>query len=155
MFGQEPVKGYFVDVVDHSRLEFQYNPSEVSDAKDTTIGEVKIPGRSHPRYQFVAGEKREIAFVLAFFKVPDLKAKVRWLQSLQYPTHDGAMLKKAPHKVLFVFGTLFNTVCIVKSAKVKWFDLFTPQLDPERADVELVLWEDVEASVSPQEVRAS
>lgn len=150
---REPIKGYLVDVVDGSRLEFQYNPSEITDAKETEVAEVLIPGRSHPRYQFVAGHTREIAFGLELFKLPDLKARVRWLQSLQYPTHDGSMLTKAPHKVLFVFGTLFNTVCIVKSVVVKWIDLFTPELDPQRAVVDLTLWEDVEASVSPAEVR--
>jgi hypothetical protein len=135
MFGEEPIKGVLVDLVDNSRLEFQFNPSEIGDGKDTDVASVKIPGRSHPRHQFVTGEEREIAFRLEFFKVPDLKAKVRWLQSFQYPTHDGSMLKKAPHRVLFVFGTLFNTTCVVKSVKVKWIDLFTPQLDPQRASV--------------------
>jgi hypothetical protein len=155
MFGQEPIKGVLVDLVDNSRLEFQFNPSEVDEGKDTEIASVKIPGRSHPRHQFVCGEEREIAFKLELFKLPDLKERVRWLQSLQYPTHDGSMLKKAPHKVLFVFGTLFNTTCVVKSVKVKWGDLFTPQLEPQRAEADVVLWEDVETSVGPAAVRNS
>lgn len=154
-FGPEPIKGYLVDLVDHSRLEFQFNPCELNDAKDTNVGEATIPGRSHPRYQFVAGGTREIQFKLEFFKVPDLQAKVRWLQSLQYPTHAGSMLKKAPHHVLFVFGTLYNTACIVKGVHAKFFELFTPNLEPERAEVDIVLWEDPEASISPEQVRAS
>lgn len=150
----QPVKGCLVDVVDGSRLEFQFNPDNISDNKETNIGEIRIPGRSHPRYQFVSGERREISFKLEFFKVPDLKTKVKWLQSLQYPTHAGTILQRAPHKVLFVFGTLFNLTCLVKTVKARFFQMFDLQLEPERAEVDIVLWEDVENSIGPSEVRA-
>jgi len=153
MLDREPIKGYLVDVDDGSRLEFQFNPNVLDDGKETNVAEVAIPGRSHPRYQFVHGGTREIGFKLEFFKTPDLKSKVAWLQSLQYPTHAGAMLERAPHKVLFVFGSLFNLTCIVKSVKAKYFELFDLQLEPQRAEVDLVLWEDVATSVSPGQVR--
>ena len=67
---------------------------------------IKIPGMSHPRYQYVAGEPRRIAFKVELFKGP-VKQKVDWLRSLQYPEHAGTMLKNAPHRVLLIFGDLY------------------------------------------------
>ena len=96
---QQPIKGYLVDADTGERLEFQYNPNSISDEKSTDYATIKIPGMSHPRYQYVAGEPRRIAFKVELFKGP-VKQKVDWLRSLQYPEHAGTMLKNAPHRVL-------------------------------------------------------
>jgi phosphoribosylformylglycinamidine synthase len=98
--------GYLVDVVTRESLEFQYNPDDITDEKSTDFATIKVPGMSHPRYQFVAGEARKISFKLSLFKGP-VKRKVAWLQSLLYPQHEKTMLKNAPHKVLFFFGDLY------------------------------------------------
>jgi hypothetical protein len=60
---------------------------------------------------------------------------------------------RAPSGSARAFGTLFNTVCLVKGVNAKFFDLFDLQLEPERAEVDVVLWEDVESSVAPEAVR--
>ena len=99
---QQPIKGYLVDADTGERLEFQYNPNSISDEKSTDYATIKIPGMSHPRYQYVAGEPRRIAFKVELFKGP-VKQKVDWLRSLQYPEHAGTMLKNAPHRVLLIF----------------------------------------------------
>mgnify|MGYP001156676434 CR=1 FL=1 len=150
----QTITAYLVDVDTGERLEFQYNPNDITDEKSTAYAAVKVPGMSHPRYQFVAGEARKIAFKVEFFK-GQVKENVRWLQSLQYPDHGGPMLKNAPHRVLFIFGDLFpGVVCIVPSVKARFFHLFDQTtLDPQRAEVDILLEEYVEQSRSVGEVR--
>jgi len=72
---RQPIKGYLVDADTGERLEFQYNPNNISDEKSTSYAAIKIPGMSHPRYQYVAGEPRRIVFKIEFFKGP-VKQKV-------------------------------------------------------------------------------
>lgn len=146
--------GYLVDVVTRESLEFQYNPDEIADEKGADFATIKVPGMSHPRYQYVAGEARRITFKLMFFKGP-VKKKVTWLQSLLYPAHEKTMLKTAPHKVLFFFGDLYAGVpCIVRQVRVRYFHMFDQtNLLPQHAEVDMTLEEIVSKSVSYSEVR--
>ena len=146
--------GYLVDVVTRESLEFQYNPDEISDEKSTDFAAIKIPGMSHPRYQYVAGEARKIAFKLVFFKGP-VRESVAWLQSLLYPQHEKTMLKNAPHKVLFFLGDLYpGVLCIVRQVRTRYFHMFDlDNLLPQHAEVEMTLEEIVQKSVSYSEVR--
>ena len=146
--------GYLVDTVTRESLEFQYNPDEITDDKSTDYAAIKVPGMSHPRYQYVAGEARRITFKLAFFKGP-VKEKVSWLQSLLYPAHEKTMLKTAPHKVLFFFGDLYAGVpCIVREVRARYFHMFDQtNLLPQHAEVDITLEEIVGKSVSYSEVR--
>jgi len=146
--------GYLVDVVTRESLEFQYNPDEIADEKGADFATIKVPGMSHPRYQYVAGEARRIAFKLMFFKGP-VNQKVAWLRSLLYPTHEKTMLKTAPHKVLFFFGDLYAGVpCIVRQVRVRYFHMFDQtNLLPQHAEVDITLEEIVSKSVSYSEVR--
>ncbi len=153
-FEDKEITAYLVDYDNRERLEFQYNPNEIVDDKSTDYAAIKIPGMSHPRYQFVAGEPRKINFKVVFFK-GDVKKKVHWLRSLLYPEHAGTMLKNAPHRVLFFFGDLYpGVLCIVKSVRARYFHLFgQDDLMPERAEVDLQLEEYVKQSVNYTEVR--
>jgi hypothetical protein len=146
--------GYLVDVVTRESLAFQYNPDDITDDKSTDYVTIKVPGMSHPRYQFVSGEARKIAFTVVFFKGP-VKQKVAWLQSLLYPQHEKTMLKSAPHKVLFFLGDLYpGTLCIVRQVRAHYFHMFDKDsLLPQHAEVELALEEIVPKSVSYNEVR--
>ncbi|MHB9037087.1 MAG: hypothetical protein ACYC64_10485 [Armatimonadota bacterium] len=146
--------GYLVDVVTRESLEFQYNPDDITDDKSTDYATIKVPGMSHPRYQFVSGEARKIAFTVVFFKGP-VKQKVAWLQSLLYPQHEKTMLKSAPHKVLFFLGDLYpGTLCIVRQVRAHYFHMFDKDsLLPQHAEVEMTLEEVVPKSVSYSEVR--
>jgi len=149
------IKGYIIDAETGDELEFQYNPSEIVDDKSTNFAAIRIPGMSHPRYQYVAGEPRKISLRLQFFKGP-VQEKVAWLQSLLYPEHAETMLKTAPHRVIFVFGDLFpGVLCVVRDVKARFHGLFEPEtLLPQQADVDLALEEYVEESVSYSDVRA-
>lgn len=146
--------GYIVDVVTRESLEFQYNPDEITDEKSTDFAAIKVPGMSHPRYQYVSGEARRITFKVSFFKGP-VKEKVAWLQSLLYPQHEKTMLKNAPHKVLFFFGDLYpGTLCVVRQARTRYFHMFDKDnLLPQHAEVELTLEQIVQKSVDYTEVR--
>jgi len=146
--------GYLVDVVTRESLEFQHNPYEISDEKSTDFTSIKVPGISHPRYQYVAGEARKISFQISFFKGP-VKQKVAWLQSLLYPEHAATMLRNAPHKVLFFFGDLYpGILCIVRQVRVRYFNMFdADSLLPQHAEVDLTLEEIVSKSVDYREVR--
>ena len=146
--------GYIVDVVTRESLEFQYNPDEISDEKSTDFATIKVPGMSHPRYQYVSGEARRITFKVSFFKGP-VKDKVAWLQSLLYPQHERTMLRNAPHKALFFFGDLYpGTLCVVRQVRTRYFHMFDKDnLLPQHAEVELTLEEIVQKSVDYTEVR--
>jgi len=149
-----PIKGYLIDVDGSGELELQYNPSEILDDKATLFAAIRVPGMSHPRYQYVSGEPRKIVFKLRFFKGP-VRERVNWLQSLLYPEHGGAMLEHAPHRVLLVLGELFpGVLCVVKRVKARFHGLFEPEtLLPQQADVDVVLEEYIEESVSVAELR--
>jgi len=149
------IKGYLIDADGDGELEFQYNPSEIVDDKATNFAAIRIPGMSHPRYQYVSGEPRKIVFKLQFFK-GDVQQKVSWLQSLLYPEYADTMLKTAPHRVILVFGDLFpGVLCILRQAKARFHGLFEPDtLTPQQADVDVVLEEYVDESVPYSEVRA-
>ncbi|HNT88352.1 MAG TPA: hypothetical protein PKL84_10855, partial [Candidatus Hydrogenedentes bacterium] len=67
---QREITGYIVDIETNDRLEFQYNPDDIADDKATDYAAVQIPGMSHPRYQYVAGKPRKIAFKVKLFKGP-------------------------------------------------------------------------------------
>ncbi len=152
---KQPIKGYLVDADTGDRLEFQYNPNNISDEKSTSYATIKVPGMSHPRYQYVAGEPRRIVFKIELFK-DSVKQKVDWLRSLQYPEHAGSMLKNAPHRVILIFGDLYPGVtCIVRSVKARYFGLFDQtNLAPQRAEVDITLEEFVDQSVNGSEVRS-
>ena len=154
MDSRQITTGHLVDVVTRESLEFQYNPDEITDDKSTDFATIKVPGMSHPRYQYVAGEARRINFRLTFFK-GEVKKKVAWLQSLLYPQHEKTMLRNAPHKVLFFFGDLYAGVpCIVRQVRVRYFHMFdASNLLPQHAEVEITLEEIVNKSVSYSEVR--
>lgn len=146
--------GYIVDVVTRESLEFQYNPDEITDEKSTDFATIKVPGMSHPRYQYVAGEARKISFKVSFFKGP-VREKTAWLQSLLYPQHEKTMLRNAPHKVLFFFGDLYpGVMCVVRQVRARYFHMFDQDnLLPQHAEVDLTLEEIVVKSVDYTAVR--
>lgn len=146
--------GFLVDVTTRSRLEFQYNPSEIIDEKGVVYAGIRVPGLSDPVHQFVTGEPRKIAFTLKLFK-GEVRKNVSWLQSFLYPEHNGQALKHAPHQVLLIMGDLYpGTTCVVRQVKTKFHGLFdTRTLSPQQADVEISLEEWVSPSRDMKEVR--
>ncbi|MEI6634489.1 MAG: hypothetical protein WCP22_11830 [Chlamydiota bacterium] len=127
------------------------NPEEVDDEKGTDWARGKVPGTSHPRYSFVAGDPRILRMKLEFHWSADPTAVariIRQLQTLQYPTRLGTVLLRPPPQVMIVFGLLYIGIkVVITNVKVKYHKLFEPfTLYPLRATVELVMEEFVEES---------
>jgi phage protein U len=78
MATQKPLTAYLVDAVTRERLAFQYNPNDIVDSKSTSYATLVVPGMSHPRYQFVAGDARKISFTVSFYQ-KDVQKQVAWL----------------------------------------------------------------------------
>lgn len=116
-------RGAIVNAVTSEKLMFQFNPAEISDAKDTSYEEVVVPGLSHPMLQFTAGGARKISFALQFSAAGykrDVLSDIRWLQSLQYPQWGAGALKSAPPRVVLVIGKVLNLRGVVRSADVTY-----------------------------------
>ena len=150
----QPARAYLVDVDDGARLEFQINPAEFADDKGTVFARLRIPGASHPRLQFVGGEQRTLTFTITFYRIEDVQARVAWLQSLQYPEYQGGVLSNGPHRVMLLFGSIWEgAVWTVPTVKVKYGHPYKPDLTPLRADVEITLEQYVDKSLSVGDVR--
>lgn len=135
------------------------NPEEIEDEGGTRWDRSTIPGLSHPRYHFVAGDPRIIRMKLEFHWSADptaVKRNVAFLQSLRYPTSGATTLLRSPPICMLVFGMLYRGLKFVEPmVKVKWHKLFEPfTLYPLRATVELVIEEWVETSVNSASVLA-
>lgn len=132
---------YLVDVTNGDSLKLQYAPNELADSKGTSYASVKIPGMSGPRQQFVSGDAHKLALKIDLYG-NDVAKNARWIQSLEYPEYENDELVDTPHRVMFIFGTLYgSTVWLVTDCQVKYFGQFTPGLDPRRAEVSLTLEE--------------
>ena len=134
------------------------NPNEINDEKGVNWARSTVPGMSHPRYQFVAGNPRIIRFKLQYhwsFDPTAVRRECMWLQSMLYPTHAGLALLRPPAICMNVFGLHYRGVKVVfTDVKVKYGQLFQPQsLYPLRAEAECVCEEWVEQSVGPTELR--
>lgn len=108
---QRVEKGFLVNEVTGENRQFQFNPVEIRDSKGTAFERVQVPGLSHPRLQFVAGESRVLSFELEFSGVGNTRNvmdDVKWVQSLQYPNWDQGVIKAAPPRVTLVFGRLLR-----------------------------------------------
>lgn len=142
-------KGFLVMLDDPSnRLVFQYNPERIEDSRSPNWSSITVPGISHPRHQFVNGGARVVSFRLSFLYPDDdrngIRKRIKWLQSLTYPQHDGNnLLQASPPIMIFGFGNFYPSLkCIVTNVKVTAFDLFDPtSLNPLRADIDIELEE--------------
>lgn len=151
-----PLKFTIYDLVNGGELELQLNPESIKDQKGVNWARVPIQGMSHPRYQFMNGEPRIIRFTVFLYWDNDPYRVLKdsnWLKSLEYPTHDGTMLKRTPAVCLLIFGTWFNPRVVFTNIDVN-YTMFRPEdMLPIRAEIECVAEELVEASVGPMEVR--
>lgn len=156
-------KFLIVDLTNGGVMPLQINPSPIRDSKGTNWDDSQVPGLSHPRSQFIAGEARIIRFTAQFyFESPltgvdyaEVRRRAKWLESLQYPTHAGTMLMRPPAICMIIMGMLYRGIRVnfrqVETDYTDPFDSIT--LYPFRANVDCVCHELVEQSVSPFQVR--
>lgn len=147
-------KGYLVDLSNSSwdRLEFQFNPGELTDDRQLQSKDVTVVGVSHPKLIPSAGGDRVLSFGLYFHRTSSsqpmsyVKEQCRWLQSLTYPLESDRGVYFP--LVQFIFGQLYDLPVRVMRVQVKYpgrFDAAT--LLPWRAQVSLTLKEQVSESV--------
>ncbi len=127
------------------------NPEEIEDEKGADWARSKVPGMSHPRYQFIAGDPRLLRFKLEMHGGWDPWAVVRtcrWLQSLEYPTRLGTVTRRPPPICMIVYGLQYAGIKVVFSnVKPRYHTLFEgATLYSLRATVEMVAEEWVEES---------
>ena len=147
----KPVTGCLVDVENGSRLEFCFNPGEIDDDIPVNYAFINIPGQGHSVAQWSSNSSRKLAYSLDFYRKNSddnyVRRKIQWLERVKTPTYDAeGYLSAAPHRVLFLFGNLFNgsKKWLITQAKVRYNNLWTKSLDPLWAtvDIELTEWHD-------------
>ncbi len=148
-------KAYLVCIETSESMELQFAPNDFTEETTTSWAAIKIPGASAPRRQWVSGEARKLPIKIELYRQPDIQQRVRWIQSLQYPSYQNGFLAASPSRVMLIFGGLYDGVTwIVTGTKVRWFDLFAADLTPLRAEVEVQLEEYRESSPDYREIRA-
>ena len=150
-------QGGLVDTESGIRVMFDFNPDSIQDDKSTEFAEVSIPGMSHPRIQFTNGGARTLSFTLFLHHgaTDDVPNAIRTLQSWLYPEYEGERLKKAPSKLLLVFGDTWpDEQWVLSSCEInrKRFD---KNLNCIFAEASIELTEYIEKSRSAEELRSS
>ena len=148
--------GALVDTESAARVTFDLNPDSFDDSKSTEFAEIPIPGMSHPRLQFTNGSTRTLSFTiyLHYGATEDVPKAIRTLQAWLYPEYDAGRLRKAPARLLLVFGDTWPderwvmTVCNVERQR------FDKELNCTFAEVSIELAEYIEQSRSASGVRA-
>ncbi len=104
---QAKIKGLLVPE-DSFPIPFLYNPTEISDDKDTDYAEMKALGYPDPNYHFIAGGGRTIGYNLHFndniLQYGTLELLVKSIRKLQYPSREVGIIKKSPPDVTLIFG---------------------------------------------------
>jgi hypothetical protein len=134
-------------------LSPMHNPEKISDEEGNDYARIKVPGMSHPRYQFISGEARIIRFTLEFSWSADptaIRRTVMWLKSLKRPVGGVTPNRRPPAICMLIFGLLYRgTKVVFTDVKAEFKELFDPwALYPLRATVEMVAEEWVEESMN-------
>ena len=148
-------QGGLVDTESGARVMFDFNPDSIQDEKSTEFAEVNIPGMSHPRLQFTNGGMRTLSFkiFLHYGATDDVPRAIRMLQSWLYPEYEGERLKKAPSRLLFIFGDTWpDEQWVLRSCNINR-RRFDKNLNCILADADIELVEYIEQSRDAEEFR--
>lgn len=138
-------KGYFINTMDGTKLQFQYNPEKFSDKQQVNYAQIKSPGMSYPRFQYIGGEARSINFDL-FLDATDwpradienspIRQTINFLNNFTPDANSGSQFTQPP-TLIFGFGW-FVKECLFVQFDTD-YELFTPELQPLRATLHLTL----------------
>ena len=148
--------GALIDTEDASRIIFDINPESFEDEKSTEYAEVSIPGMSHPRTQFSNGGTRSVSFTiyLHYGATDDVPSAIKLLQSWLYPEYEAGKMKKAPAKLLLVFGDTWpDEKWLMRSCNVTR-QRFDKELNCTMAEVQIELIEFIEQSRGKEDIRS-
>ena len=147
--------GALVDTESATRITFDINPDTFEDSKNNELAEILIPGMSHPRLQFTNGSTRTLSFTvyLHYGATEDVPKAIRILQAWLYPEYDGGHLKKAPSRLLLVFGDTWpDEQWIMRSCNITR-QRFDKELNCTFAEADIELVEYIQQSRGADEVR--
>ena len=148
-------KGALVDTDNADRVTFDINPESIQDDKSNELAEVAIPGMSHPRLQFSNGATRTLSFTLFlhYGATDDVPKAIHMLQSWLYPEYENGRMKKAPSKLLLIFGDTWpDEQWLLRSCSVNR-QRFDKELNCTFAEVSLELVEYIDKSISREDVK--
>ena len=148
--------GALVDTESGARITFDLNPDSFTDNKNTEFAEIPIPGMSHPRLQFTNGSTRTVSFTLYlhYGATQDVPKAIRTLQAWLYPEYDGGRLKRAPSRLLLIFGNTWpDEQWVLRTCNVTR-QRFDRELNCNFAEVSVELAEYISQSRSTDEVNA-
>ena len=147
--------GALVDTESATRITFDINPDTFEDSKNNELAEIPIPGMSHPRLQFTNGSTRTLSFTvyMHYGATEDVPKAIRILQAWLYPEYDGGHLKKAPSRLLLVFGDTWpDEQWIMRSCNITR-QRFDKELNCTFAEADIELVEYIQQSRGADEVR--
>ena len=148
--------GALVDTESAARITFDINPDTFEDSKSNEFAEIPIPGMSHPRLQFTNGSTRTLNFTiyLHYGATEDVPNAIRTLQAWLYPEYYGGHLKKAPSRLLLVFGDTWpDEQWIMRTCNITR-QRFDKELNCTFAEADIELVEYIQQSRGADEVRA-
>ena len=148
--------GALVDTESATRITFDINPDTFEDSKNNELAEIPIPGMSHPRLQFTNGSTRTLSFTvyMHYGATEDVPKAIRILQAWLYPEYDGGHLKKAPSRLLLVFGDTWpDEQWIMRSCNITR-QRFDKELNCTFAEADIELVEYIQQSRGADEVRS-
>jgi hypothetical protein len=138
-------KGYLINTQNNAKINFQYNPEKFNDKQSVNYSQIKSPGMSYPRYQYVGGEVRQVSFELFLDATgwsrddmdnSPIRGMINYLNNFTPDANSGSQFT-APPTLIFGFGW-FVKECVLTNFDTD-YQMFTPDLQPLRAIVTLTL----------------
>lgn len=141
----ETARAFFYDPYANDRLEFQFNPAEVSDSKTARLRKTDIPGANLPRISGSGGSERNISFSIDFlatdatYRTPGMVRKcVMWIQSLAVPRIVQPGIKRTSLTPIYMsLGDLMELPVFVENVTTVWGPFVNLDLQPLLARVSL------------------
>lgn len=110
---------FLQDLIDGTRIVFQYTMPEVPLMKAASYGESDVLGRAMPVRGYQSSPAKMISLNLQFFADgplgytrQNIKQTHAWFESLPYPDYRSGLVAP-PHKVFLSLGEMIDMTCIV------------------------------------------
>lgn len=115
---------FLVDLDTGDKLEFPSTPEEITDSAGAEWTDILVLGRSEPIRAWGSTNARKIGYTFQFQATEDVRGdvynKVKWLQSLEYPTYAAGIAHRPP-VLMLIMGSFMRFRCIARPAiDVRW-----------------------------------
>lgn len=130
-------KAYIKNLSSGITMNFLFNPAEWETEREVNYSEIKSPGASYPKFQFVNGGAKVITFDLFLYSNKgDCERSINFLESF-LPSENSSHKYNKPPYLLFAWG-IFIKKCIMTGYKRK-HDEFLQDLGYRKVVVSLTL----------------